>query len=193
METRTVFNTPIVSGFFRLLFKSLTWLRGWQVVGEKPSDKKYILIAAPHSSNWDFPTMMGAAFVLGLDVHWIGKHTLFPRGVVGLVMRWLGGISIDRGKTNNTVDQMVEQYALRDELLVLIAPEGTRSKVDNWKAGFYHIAVGAGVPIYLAFLDTKKRQTGIGKVIHPSGDYEKDLAEIKAFYSDKVGFNPEGA
>lgn len=191
MQTRTVFNTPIVRGFFRLMFITLTWLRGWEVVGEKPSHKKYILIAAPHSSNWDFPTMMGAAFVLGLDVHWIGKHTLFPKGVVGFVMRWLGGISIDRRKTNNTVDQIVEQYALRDDLLVLIAPEGTRSKVDNWKAGFYHIAVGAGVPIYLAFLDTKKRQTGIGKVFYPSGNYEKDLAEIKAFYSDKVGFNPE--
>ncbi|MFQ3201778.1 MAG: 1-acyl-sn-glycerol-3-phosphate acyltransferase [Zhongshania sp.] len=190
MQTLTVFNTPIVRSFFCILFKILTRLRGWEVVGEKPSHKKYVLIAAPHSSNWDFPTMMGAAFVLGLDVHWIGKHTLFPKGIVGFVMRWFGGISIDRGKANNTVDQIIEQYALRDDLLVLIAPEGTRSKVDNWKAGFYHIAVGAGVPIYLSFLDTRKRQTGIGKVFYPSGDYEKDLAEIKAFYSDKVGFNP---
>ncbi|WP_269619296.1 lysophospholipid acyltransferase family protein [Zhongshania sp. BJYM1] len=191
MQTRTIFSTPYVSGFFRVVFKLLTRLRGWQVVGEKPSDKKYVLIAAPHTSNWDFPTMMVAAFVLGLDPHWVGKHTLFPKGIIGVIMRWFGGVGVDRRAAQNTVDQMVAQYATRDEFMVLIAPEGTRSKVENWKAGFYHIAVGAGVPIYLAFLDTKKRQTGVGKAFYPTGNYEKDILEIKAFYKDKVGFNPE--
>ena len=191
MQTRTIFNTPLVSGFFRAVFKALTWLIGWQIVGEKPIDKKYMLIAAPHTSNWDFPTMMVVAFVLRLNPHWVGKHTLFPPGIVGVVMRWFGGIGVDRRETHNTVDQMVAQYAARDELMVLIAPEGTRSKVENWKAGFYHIAVGAGVPIYLGFLCTKTRQTGIGKAFYPTGEYQKDMVEIKAFYKDKIGFNPE--
>lgn len=191
MQTRTVFTTPFVSGFFRVIFKIITRVIGWRIVGEKPSDKKYMLIAAPHTSNWDFPTMMVVAFVLGLDPHWVGKHTLFPKGILGALMRWLGGIGIDRRKAHNTVDQMIAQYAAREELMVLIAPEGTRSKVEHWKAGFYHIAVGAGVPIYLGFLDTKTRTTGIGKAFYPTGDYEKDILAIKAFYKDKVGFNPE--
>ncbi|MBW2939645.1 lysophospholipid acyltransferase family protein [Zhongshania sp. CAU 1632] len=193
MQTRTIFNTPIVSGFFRVIFKTLTCLIRWRIVGVKPVEKKYVLIAAPHTSNWDFPTMMVVAFVLGLDPHWVGKHTLFPKGILGVVMRWLGGIGIDRRTAHNTVDQMVAEYTARDELMVLIAPEGTRSKVENWKAGFYHIAVGAGVPIYLGFLDTKTRTTGIAKAFYPTGDYEKDIAEIKSFYKDKVGFNPEMA
>lgn len=191
MQSRTIFNTPLVSGFFRAIFILLTWLLGWRIVGEKPTHKKYMMIAAPHTSNWDFPTMMVAAFVLRLDVHWVGKHTLFPKGGLGAVMRWFGGIGLDRRAANNTVEQMIAQYASRDELMLLIAPEGTRSKVDNWKAGFYHIAVGAGVPIYLAFLDIKTRHTGVGKVFYPTGDYDKDIADIKAFYKNKTGFNPE--
>lgn len=190
MHKLTIFKTPFLSGFFRLIFRFTSWLMGWKVVGEKPQEKKCMLIAAPHTSNWDFPTMMVVAFVLGLDVHWMGKHTLFPKGPLGTIMRWFGGLAIDRTKRHNTVDQMVEQYRQRDELLVLITPEGTRSKVENWKAGFYHIAVGAGVPIYLGFVDTLTKQTGLGPVFHPTGNYEEDLKTIMAFYADKRGFKP---
>ncbi len=174
-----------------MLFRFSSWLLGWKVVGEKPPEKKCMLIAAPHTSNWDFPTMMVVAFVLGLDVHWMGKHTLFPKGPLGAIMRWFGGLAIDRSKRHNTVEQMVEQYRQRDELLVLITPEGTRSRVEQWKAGFYHIAVGAEVPIYLGFVDTKTKRTGLGPAFHPTGNYEEDIKKIMAFYDDKVGFKPE--
>jgi 1-acyl-sn-glycerol-3-phosphate acyltransferase len=191
MQSTTIFKTPFLSGFFRLLFRFSSWLLGWKVVGEKPPEKKCMLIAAPHTSNWDFPTMMVVAFVLGLDVHWMGKHTLFPKGPLGAIMRWFGGLAIDRSKRHNTVEQMVEQYRQRDELLVLITPEGTRSRVEQWKAGFYHIAVGAEVPIYLGFVDTKTKRTGLGSAFHPTGNYEEDIKKIMAFYDDKVGFKPE--
>lgn len=166
----------------------LTRLIGWRVVGHKPPEEKCVLIAAPHTSNWDFTTMMAVAFVLRLNVHWMGKHTLFPPGILGALMRWFGGIAIDRSKNHNTVEQMVEQFRCRDELLVLITPEGTRSKVETWKAGFYHIAVGAGVPIYLGFVDVARRETGVGPAFIPTGNYEADIAEIMAFYNDKKGF-----
>ena len=176
---------------FSSLCLGLLKILGWEFDGQLDNTKPCVIIVGPHTSNWDFPTMMIAAFVLGLDPHWVGKHTLFPKGILGALMRWLGGIGIDRRKAHNTVDQMIAQYAAREELMVLIAPEGTRSKVEHWKAGFYHIAVGAGVPIYLGFLDIKTRTTGIGEAFYPTGDYEKDIVAIKAFYKDKVGFNPE--
>lgn len=188
MQKTTIFKTPLLSGFFRYLFMVATRLMGWKIVGERPADKRCVLIAAPHTSNWDFPTMMAAAFVLRLDLHWMGKHTLFPRGPLGSIMRWFGGIAIDRSQRHNTVEQIVEQYRLRKELLVLITPEGTRSDVEQWKAGFYHIARGAGVPIYLGFVDAKRREAGVGPVFYPSGDYLADLAEIMRFYRDKQGF-----
>lgn len=192
MQKQTIFKTPVVSGFFRYFFKICTRLIGWKIVGEKPADDKCVLIAAPHTSNWDFPTMMVAAFVLGMDVHWMGKHTLFPKGPLGTIMRWFGGIAIDRREARNTVEQMVAQYKKREQLLVLITPEGTRTRVDNWKAGFYHIAVGAGVPIYLGFVDTKTKQAGIMQAFYPTGDYQQDLPAIMQFYKDKQGFNDDG-
>jgi 1-acyl-sn-glycerol-3-phosphate acyltransferase len=191
MQSRTIFKTPVVSGFFRFVFIVLTRLRGWRITGEKPTEKKYILIAAPHTSNWDFPSMMAASFVLRLDVHWIGKHTLFPRGPLGMMMRWFGGIAIDRSKSHNTVEQMVSQFNGREDLVVIITPEGTRSKVKEWKAGFYHIAVGAGVPIYMAFVDTKTKVVGMGPAFYPTGDYAVDITSIMGFYADKTGFNPD--
>lgn len=192
MQKQTIFKTPVVSGFFRYFFKICTRLIGWKIVGEKPADDKCVLIAAPHTSNWDFPTMMVAAFVLGMDVHWMGKHTLFPKGPLGAIMRWFGGIAIDRREARNTVEQMVAQYKKREQLLVLITPEGTRTRVDSWKAGFYHIAVGAGVPIYLGFVDTKTKQAGIMQAFYPTGDYQQDLPAIMQFYKDKQGFNDDG-
>lgn len=193
MQKQTIFRTPVVRHCFRWLFVLTSRLLGWKVVGKAPAEKKCILIAAPHTSNWDFPTMMVVAFVLGLDIHWMGKHTLFPKGPLGAIMRWFGGIPIDRRAKHNTVDQMVEHYRQRDELLVLITPEGTRSKVERWKEGFYHIARGAEVPIYLGFVDVSKKETGLGPAFYPSGDVERDIAEIRRFYEGKTGFRDHRA
>ncbi|MAY39645.1 MULTISPECIES: lysophospholipid acyltransferase family protein [Spongiibacter] len=187
MQKNTIFKNSLLTFLLRPLFLFTSRLIGWKVLGQKPEQKKCVLIAAPHTSNWDFPTMMVIAFVLGLDVHWMGKHTLFPKGPLGAIMRWFGGIAIDRRKRHNTVEQMAEEYRRRDELLVVITPEGTRSEVDRWKGGFYHIACAANVPIVLGFVDAKTKTTGLGPTFYPTGDYEADLKEIMAFYENMQG------
>jgi 1-acyl-sn-glycerol-3-phosphate acyltransferase len=166
----------------------LRW-RGWQVSGVFPTLPKYVLIGAPHTSNWDFPLTLGICFALRAKIYWMGKDSLF-RGPLGPLMRWLGGIPVTRSRSTSLVQQMVERYQRSDELVVAIAPEGTRDQVSEWKTGFYHIANGAGVPVVLGFLDYRRKTGGIGPVFQPTGDLERDLAEIRAFYADIEGFRP---
>lgn len=157
-------------------------LAGWQVEGHPPPDKKFVVIAAPHTTNWDLPFMLGVAYKFRIRLNWMGKDTLFKPPFGGL-MKALGGIPIDRSKANNVVSQMVDIYRDAEELAVAIPPEGTRSKVRYWKTGFYNIAHGAGVPIALGFLDYARKVGGIGKTIQTSGNYDRDLDEIKEFYA----------
>lgn len=183
---RTIFRTPVIRPLLRLIAGAVLRLWGWRVVGQPPELNKFILCAAPHTSNWDFPLMLLVMLKLDLDVHWMGKQSLFPRPIGGL-MRWLGGLPIDRSRSNDTVRQMVTEFAAREELVILIPPEGTRSQVKRWRTGFYHIACGAGVPIQLGFLDARTRTAGFGPLFQPCGDVERDLPEIQAFYRDKRG------
>ena len=182
----TLFKHPLVSGFFRVIASLLLKLTGWSIYGQLPAEKKCVVIGAPHTSNWDFLLFLMYAFTARIDVHWMGKHTLFPRPLRPLMIR-LGGIPIDRSKAHSVVEQMVDYFDSVDELTVLIAPEGTRSKVERWKMGFYHIAVQAKLPIYLGFLDSKTKTLGVGPKFIPSGDAEADMVEILAFYKDKQG------
>lgn len=183
-----MFLTPIISPVLRLLSLLILKLIGWRIVGDKPADPKYIVVAAPHTSNWDFIMFVLAAFVLRYDAHWMGKDSLF-RFPIKHLMLWLGGIPIDRSKSNDVVNQMADYYKSVNQLAVIITPEGTRSKVDRWKTGFYHIALKAQVPLALAFIDAKTKTIGFGQNIIPSGDMDADLAKIKQFYSDKKGIN----
>lgn len=161
-------------------------LNGWRVEGDMPADRKMVVIAAPHTTNWDLPLMLAVAFYYRVDLKWMGKDGLFKPPFGGL-MRALGGIPIDRSKSNDVVSQMVDVYAQADDLLVAIPPEGTRAKTRYWKTGFYHIADGAGVPIALGFLDYPTKTGGVGGLLHTTGDYGADLEEIKAFYAGKTG------
>ncbi len=151
-----------------------------------------MLIAAPHTSNWDFPLMVAMAFVLGFEIFWMGKDALF-KGPAGPVMRWFGGIPIDRSKANNIVQATIDAFNEHDRLIVIIPPEGTRSKVDAWKSGFYHIAHGAGVPIALGYLDFSRKVGGFGPTFYPTGNHDKDLVEIQSFNKDIKGKYPEDA
>jgi len=153
-----------------------------KIVGEMPDLPKFVLIGAPHTTNWDLPNTLAAGLHYGVGVHWMGKDGIFKWPFGGL-MRWLGGIPVDRSKRNNAVEQMVAYFDAHDELIVVIPPEGTRSHVDRWKSGFYHIATGARVPIVMAFMDYKAREVGIKGVFYPTGDYEADLAQIQAVYA----------
>lgn len=188
-------SPPRRKGIFYELGRTLWlgWYRliGWKVVGELPAPRKFVIIAAPHTSNWDFPLMMACAFYWRAELKWMGKDSLF-RGPFGWIMRGFGGIPVDRSKSNDVVAQMAEKYRAADELMVAIPPEGSRGKVRVWKTGFYHIAHGAGVPLVLAFVDYATKTAGVADfTITPSGDYEADLPAIKAFYATKKGKHPD--
>ena len=182
----TIFRVPILSRLLAAIATFILAMLGWRVVGTLPQQSKYVLIGAPHTSNWDFPLMLLAVLKIGMDVHWLGKSTLF-RAPFGPLMRWLGGIPVDRTKSNKLVAQLVDLYRERDELVLLIPPEGTRTKVERWKSGFYYVAAGANVPILLGFLDASRKELGFGPLFQATGDYALDLIEIRKFYGDKRG------
>lgn len=190
--THTVFNTPILTPLLRWLAIGLLKVIGWRSVGQPPACRKFVVIGAPHTSNWDFPIMLLVVLKLKLRLHWMGKHSLFPFPL-GTLMRWLGGIPIDRSRSHNTVDQIVELYGQQDDLVILIPPEGTRKKVEKWKTGFYHIANNAGVPILMGYIDAAPREAGLADFFEPTGDLERDMTEIRAFYASKTGIRPENA
>ncbi|MGH6658158.1 MAG: lysophospholipid acyltransferase family protein [Sphingomicrobium sp.] len=175
--TKPSLLSRIVRGFFVALYR----LRGWHIHGRLPSAKKFVLVGAPHTSNWDFAVFLGATDELGARASYIGKHSLF-RWPTRRFMLDMGGIPVDRSQPANYVEQVVAAFAHRDELALVIAPEGTRHSDGRWKSGFYHIAMGAGVPIVLGWIDRGRRQVTIGPVILPSGDYRADLKRIAEFY-----------
>lgn len=159
--------------------------------GNFPDLSKFVIIAAPHTSNWDFVIGLSVAFAIDIDAHWIGKHTIF-RWPFGRLMRRLGGIPVNRSKTTGLVPQVVQVFRENERFVLAIAPEGTRGKVERWKSGFYQIASQAEVPIVCAYFDYPTRTVGIGNVVRPSGNYEADLADIMSFYSHFRGKGQEG-
>jgi len=176
--------------FFRGVGRFYLWLVGWRVEGRFPDLAKTVVIAAPHTSNWDMPLMLAIAYVVGVRPAWLGKRELF-RGPFGWVMRWLGGLPVDRALRQNLVQQAVDGFAAADRLHLVIPPSGTRSGATHWKSGFYHIARGAGVPIVCAFLDYRRKVGGIGPAFTPSGNVAADMVPIRAFYADVSAKFPE--
>jgi len=185
----TIFDTPVVNVLMYWLSRGVMRLSGWRLVGTAPTAPKYVLIAAPHTSNWDFPVTLMICFALRLKVYWMGKSSLFPP-LLGGIMRWLGGIPVDRSRAGNLVQGTVDAFNKAERLTVIVPPEGTRSKVTQWKTGFYYIAQGAGVPIALGYLDFRKKEGGIGQMFQPTGDIAADMVEIQAFYAGITGKNP---
>jgi 1-acyl-sn-glycerol-3-phosphate acyltransferase len=163
---------------------------GWQLEGAVPDEPKWVLIAAPHTSNWDLVLMLlcGAAF--GEWPSWAGKHTLF-RPPQGWLFRLLGGIPIDRRTRGNRVEQLAALFAGRERLVLAIAPEGSRSNNEHWKSGFYWVAHTAGVPVCLAFLDFGRRRAGLGPLLRTTGDLKADMDVVRSFYAGKTGRFPE--
>ena len=164
-------------------------LCGWRVRGALPA-LKCVLIGAPHTSNWDFPVALLTMGALGIRGTWVGKHTIF-RWPFGRLMRKLGGIPLNREETRDFVQRVIEEFDRRSELVIVIAPEGTRSRTEHWRTGFYFIAVGAKVPIALGYLDYGRKEAGVGPALYPSGDLEADLRTMIEFYADKTGKRPD--
>ncbi|MBE5528380.1 lysophospholipid acyltransferase family protein [Laribacter hongkongensis] len=186
----TVFDTPILRPLLALVARVGLRLSGWRVEGQFPADPRYVLIGAPHTSNWDFPLALGVCFACNVKIYWMGKSSLF-RGLAGPVMRWLGGIPVNRDKPGGLVGQMITAFGRQPELVLAIPPEGTRSRVSEWKTGFYYIAQRAGVPVLPVYVDGARKVVGIAPLFYPTGDLEGDLPKIRAIYAGKQGIRAE--
>jgi 1-acyl-sn-glycerol-3-phosphate acyltransferase len=167
-------------------------LAGWRIDGVIPDLPKLVVCVAPHTSNWDFVIAYLAKVALGLDASWLGKHSLF-RGPAGPIMRAMGGIPVNRDAGGGIVEQAARTFHEKPKLLLGVAPEGTRRRVDRWKTGFYHIAREAGVPIWPVALDWGTQTVRSGSVFLPTGNEDVDLVELQSFFRNVRGRRPEHA
>jgi 1-acyl-sn-glycerol-3-phosphate acyltransferase len=186
----TIFNTPLITPAFRHLFSFSLRILGWRVVGQLPDIPKFVIIGAPHTSNWDFLMFLALAFILKGNLRYMGKKELFYWPYGGF-FRWCGGVPVDRSKHQGLVEQMVEAIRDAEHFQLVITPEGTRSKVGEWKRGFYHIAKQAGIPVSTGFVDSRTKTTGIGPTFTLTDNMEADMNAIQTFFKDKVGINPK--
>ncbi|MDP2018125.1 1-acyl-sn-glycerol-3-phosphate acyltransferase [Hydrogenophaga sp.] len=187
---RTIFTTPLINTLLRAFSIGYLKLTGWRVEGALPAHAaRSVLIAAPHTSNWDLPYTLMVAFALRLNIRWMGKQGIF-RAPFGGVMRWLGGIEVNREQSTNLVAASAQAIRAADgPLQLIVPPEGTRTKTRYWKTGFYYIAREAQVPIVMAYMDYERKVSGLGPVFEPTGDVDADMAAIKAFYAPFKGKN----
>lgn len=177
-----------MQGFSKFIFSTIL---GWKLVGNFPSHlNKYVVIAAPHTSWQDFPIAILARNVSGEKINFIGKDSLF-KPPFGFIFKALGGAPVDRSKSNNLVDAIVDTFDGREEFRLGLSPEGTRKKVEKWKTGFYYIAKGAGVPIVMATLDFGNKQVKVSEPYHPTDDKEQDFAYFHSFFEGVQGKHPE--
>lgn len=167
-------------------------LRGWEFIGTRPAYRKFVAIGAPHTCNFDFIAFLAVSHRFDFKASFVGKHTLF-KPPFGALMRKLGGIPIRRDSGQGMVEQVVAAYASAEDLVVVIAPEGTRGRAEQWRSGFHAIATAADLPIAPCFVDYPNKRTGVGPVILPSADRNADIAILAAFYADKVGAHPGNA
>jgi 1-acyl-sn-glycerol-3-phosphate acyltransferase len=163
---------------------------GWKIHGGPPSEPKYVLVAAPHTSNWDVPHMLAIAFRCRVRVRWAGKHTLF-RAPFGGFMRWLGGIPIDRRAKHGAVEQLVDALRSAETMALAISPEGTRRRTEYWKSGFYHIARLAQVPMIAGVLDYGTKTAIFGPAMWPTGNVREDMDRLRSFFEGRTGCHPE--
>ncbi|HNT56865.1 MAG TPA: lysophospholipid acyltransferase family protein [Syntrophales bacterium] len=188
---KTVFDTSIITVPLHILSSGILKILGWRREGRLPDFGKFILIGAPHTSNWDFPLVLAYAFSYRIKVFWLGKEALFRNRVLGRLFQWFGGIPVDRAKSQDAVSRTVEIFNAVEKLVLVISPEGTRKKVKKWRTGFYHIARGARIPVVLGFLDYRRKAGGLGPVLFPSGNFAADMETIRAFYATVTGKRPE--
>jgi len=177
---------PLVAGFGRLMLS----IAGWSIAGGFPDRPKFVMIVAPHTSNWDFPVGLMAKFALHLKCRFIAKHSLFwwP---LGLFLRAVGGIPINRAAAADFVDETVEIFDSREKLVLVITPEGTRSRVERWKTGFHRIARAATIPIVLVTFDYGRKVVRLGPAFPATADYDSDLAAIQSHITAAMARHPK--
>ena len=187
----TLFSTPIISSILRVISKITLKIIGWRVIGSLPEDqRKYVLIVAPHTSNWDFILFVLAVSVLRLKPSVLIKSTLFV-GPLGWFLRYCGAIPVNRTQANSLVDYIAGIYEEREEFVLIITPEGTRSANPNWKHGFHHVSTTAQVPVLIVYVDSTIKTIGIEGLMEPSDDIDKDINKLKKFFDTKSGLKPK--
>jgi 1-acyl-sn-glycerol-3-phosphate acyltransferase len=178
------------SEIVRWLSLAYLTLAGWKMRGDWPALEKAVLVAAPHTSNWDGLNMLATAGVYRVKLAWMGKKSL-TQGPFGWVLKAMGCVPIDRAQSNDVVKVMRDAFAARTRMILAIPPEGTRSLAREWKSGFYYIAHGAGVPLVISVLDYGTKRVSLAAVVTPSGDYAEDLKLIRAHYVGVKGKHAE--
>lgn len=174
----------------RLLARSFLRFTGWKAEGTRPAARSYVLMSAPHTTNWDLVYLLAIAIELEVKVSFMAKSQLFA-WPIGYLMRKAGGIPVLRDRRTNMVDQMAERLRTTSDLALAVPAEGTRGYVPHWKSGFYHISLKAGVPIVFGYLDYALKQGGFGPEMIPTGNMSEDMDVIRDFYSDIQGKYPE--
>lgn len=164
---------------------------GWKFVGELPPIPKFVIVVAPHTSNWDFPVGLFSKLALDLDAHWFGKDSLF-RGPLGVFMRAIGGRPVRRDAPEGMVDAMAATIRSEPHFVLVITPEGTRKAVVQWRTGFYHIAEAADIPIVPVWFDWSRHEVGLGAPMRASGDLTADLADLQSLFRPEMAKNPHG-
>ena len=185
----SIYKTAIIRPVMRWLSLFLFTCTGWKTEGERPTVDRYVIIAAPHTSNWDFFYTLCLAFIFRINPQIMMKDAWF-RWPMGPLFRWLGAMPIDRNRSCNVVAQSIEAFRQGWPMVLVVPPSGTRRKVIYWKTGFYHIAHGAGVPIALGFVDYERKVGGFGPLFYPTGDIEEDMVAIREFYRPICGKYP---
>ena len=190
MQHKTVHDTFMGKTVMRWLALIIFRFTGWKPAGKRPHISKYVIIAAPHTSNWDFFYTICLALILEIKPFIMMKAAWF-RWPMGHFFKWLGAIPVHRSKSTHIVARYIETILGHSQMVLVVPPSGTRRKVMYWKTGFYHIAKGANVPIVLGYLDYRHKVGGIGPVIHPTGNMEADMKIIQDFYADIEGKFPK--
>jgi len=164
---------------------------GWAFEGPIPTAKKYVLLAVPHTSNWDGLLLVTLTHSIGVRTRWMVKDS-WVKGPLGPLVRLTGGVGIDRSRSTNMVDQMIAEFRAREELVLAIPPEGTRARAEHWRSGFYRIALGADVPVVPGYLDFARQRAGLGPEIHLTGRVREDMDRIRGFYAEQAptAFDP---
>ncbi len=188
METQH--KTSPVLNIFKALSKLTLKLMGWKTAGQIPDTPKYVMIGYPHTSNWDAFIGLLVFTSMGLRLRWLAKDSLF-KWPLGPILKFTGAIPVNRSQSQNFIEYSKELFNQYDRLILTLSPEGTRKKTAYWRTGFYYMALNAGVPIALGFLDYSSKTGGFGPLIYPSGDIEKDLREIRQFYKGIKGKYPQ--
>ena len=187
-------TTTIRYGVVQRVFNWIIRLIGWKVVGTWPPVRKCLFMVAPHTSNWAMLIGLVAGFSSGILLHWpygfMMKDVMF-RGPLGPIMRGLGGLAIDRSSSQDAVQQMAGIFAEREDLILAVTPEGTRSRREYWRSGFYYISLAAKVPIVPVAFDYGRKEVGLGDPITLTGDREADSEVFRAFYRDVTPKRPE--